>query len=203
MDLSRFASRAEGAICEALFLLTKLMNGRWEPRSGGVRVDEAASGNGRARIDVVCWRRQRCRSGTGRNVQRLVCIQLQGRQRDGLLHRLSAESVQARRHPARSRLLPGHAPSGRQGSQRGQYDHRLPFKKDSQATLIIDGTEFALFTKGDGAWSDSKDATIVAAMKKGKAMQVKGTSQRGTATVDTYSLAGVQAAMDKIDDLCK
>lgn len=78
-----------------------------------------------------------------------------------------------------------------------------PFKKDSQATLIIDGTEFALFTKGDGAWSDSKDATIVAAMKKGKAMQVKGTSQRGTATVDTYSLAGVQAAMDKIDDLCK
>jgi len=78
-----------------------------------------------------------------------------------------------------------------------------PFRKDSQATLSIDGDDFTLFTKGDGAWSDAKDAAIVAAMKKGKQMQVKGTSQRGTSTVDTYSLSGVQAAMDKIDELCK
>jgi hypothetical protein len=77
------------------------------------------------------------------------------------------------------------------------------FRKDSQATLTIDGENFALFTKGDGAWSDAKDAAIVAAMKKGKQMQVKGTSKRGTSTIDTYSLSGVQAAMDKIDDLCK
>jgi hypothetical protein len=78
-----------------------------------------------------------------------------------------------------------------------------PFRKDSQATLTIDGDDFTLFTKGDGAWSDAKDAAIVAAMKRGKQMQVKGTSQRGTSTVDTYSLSGVQAAMDKIDELCK
>jgi hypothetical protein len=77
------------------------------------------------------------------------------------------------------------------------------FRKDSQATIVIDGNEFTLFTKGDGAWSDAKDAAIVASMRKGRQMQVKGTSQRGTNTVDTYSLSGVEAAMDKIDSLCK
>ena len=77
------------------------------------------------------------------------------------------------------------------------------FRKDSQATIVIDGNEFTLFTKGDGAWSDAKDAAIVASMRKGRQMQVKGASQRGTNTVDTYSLSGVEAAMDKIDSLCK
>ena len=60
-----------------------------------------------------------------------------------------------------------------------------------------------LFTKGDGAWSDSKDATIVSAMRKGKKMEVKGTSWRGTSTTDSYSLSGVKQAMDKIDQQCK
>jgi Invasion associated locus B (IalB) protein len=77
------------------------------------------------------------------------------------------------------------------------------FKKESTATLTIDGDDFNLFTKGDGAWSDSKDTTIVTAMKKGKKMEVKGTSWRGTSTVDSYSLSGVKQAMDKIDQHCK
>jgi Invasion associated locus B (IalB) protein len=77
------------------------------------------------------------------------------------------------------------------------------FKKESTATLTIDGDDFNLFTKGDGAWSDSKDSTIVSAMKKGKKMEVKGTSWRGTSTVDSYSLSGVKQAMDKIDQHCK
>ena len=77
------------------------------------------------------------------------------------------------------------------------------FKKESTATLTIDGDDFNLFTKGDGAWSDSKDTTIVDAMKKGKKMEVKGTSWRGTSTVDSYSLSGVKQAMEKIDQHCK
>jgi hypothetical protein len=40
-------------------------------------------------------------------------------------------------------------------------------------------------------------------MKKGKKMEVKGTSWRGTSTVDSYSLSGVKQAMDKIDQHCK
>jgi hypothetical protein len=33
-------------------------------------------------------------------------------------------------------------------------------------------------------------------------MVVRGTSQRGTNTIDTYSLSGVTAAMGEIDKAC-
>lgn len=80
-----------------------------------------------------------------------------------------------------------------------------PFKKDSTASVQIGSDSFDLFTSGDGAWSDSssRDSAIVAAMKAGSSMTVKGTSWRGTATTDQYSLAGVTAAMEKIDATCK
>jgi hypothetical protein len=40
-------------------------------------------------------------------------------------------------------------------------------------------------------------------MKTGKELKVRGTSWRGTKTVDTYSLAGISAALAAIDDACK
>jgi len=80
-----------------------------------------------------------------------------------------------------------------------------PFKKDSTASVDIDGHKFELFTHDDGAWSDSSahDNEVVAAMKAGIKMKITGTSERGTKTVDTYSLSGVTAAMAKIDSACK
>ncbi|MGE0210897.1 MAG: invasion associated locus B family protein [Parvibaculaceae bacterium] len=80
-----------------------------------------------------------------------------------------------------------------------------PFKKESSATVQVGSDSFELFTSGDGAWSESsaRDSAIVAAMKSGQSMTVKGTSWRGTSTTDQYSLAGVSAAMQKIDSTCK
>lgn len=80
-----------------------------------------------------------------------------------------------------------------------------PFKKDTQVELTIDDGGFKLFTNGDGAWAESKDRDkqIVAAMKKGKVMNLTGTSWRGTATTDHYSLKGISDALDKIDGVCK
>ena len=80
-----------------------------------------------------------------------------------------------------------------------------PFKKDVNVDLKIDNTDYTLFTNGDGAWADTKDKDkkVVAALKKGKTMSVKGTSERGTETTDTYSLKGLSGALDKIDDACK
>lgn len=80
-----------------------------------------------------------------------------------------------------------------------------PFKKGSTATVQIDGTSFTLFTSGDGAWADSpdKDKQVVSAMKRGAKMTVIGESQRGTRTVDRYSLSGVTAAVEKIDSACQ
>ena len=39
-------------------------------------------------------------------------------------------------------------------------------------------------------------------MKAGKQLIVRGTSSRGTATTDTYSLAGFSAALAAIDKAC-
>ncbi len=80
-----------------------------------------------------------------------------------------------------------------------------PLKKNSMPEVEIDGRKFRLFAVGDGAWSESPaaDRKIVAAMKKGRTMVVRGVSRRGTRTVDTYSLKGVSAALEKINALCK
>jgi invasion protein IalB len=80
-----------------------------------------------------------------------------------------------------------------------------PFKKESNAELLIDDSKFTLFTNADGAWADAPatEKKIVAAMKAGKSLIVKGTSWRGTKTTDTYSLIGISAAMDAIDTACK
>ena len=42
----------------------------------------------------------------------------------------------------------------------------------------------------------------MAALKAGTTLVVRGTSQRGTNTTDTYSLRGVTAAMTEIDKAC-
>jgi hypothetical protein len=80
-----------------------------------------------------------------------------------------------------------------------------PFKKDATVSLMVDNQNYELFTNGDGAWADTsaKDKEIVAALRKGQKMTVKGMSWRGTETLDTYSLKGAKTAIDKIDDSCK
>ena len=80
-----------------------------------------------------------------------------------------------------------------------------PFKKETNAELTIDDAKFTLFTNADGAWADSPatEKQIVAAMKAGQSLKVKGTSWRGTQTIDTYSLNGISAALAAIDNACK
>jgi len=80
------------------------------------------------------------------------------------------------------------------------------YKKKSSAFATIDGNrKFELFTEGDKAWTPDKetDKKMLAAMKAGGKMVVKGTSSRGTLTTDTYSLSGITAAMRAIDRACK
>ncbi len=79
------------------------------------------------------------------------------------------------------------------------------YKKDSDTVVEIDGKKFTLFTHKDGAWaSDAKaDTALVQAMMKGRRMIVRGTSSRGTTTVDTYSLIGFTRAYRAIGRACK
>jgi hypothetical protein len=80
-----------------------------------------------------------------------------------------------------------------------------PFKEATTVQLKIDNVDFELFTNGDGAWADTsdKEKKIVATMKAGQKFSVRGTSWKGTETIDNYSLNGFSAAMDKIDSSCK
>ena len=79
-----------------------------------------------------------------------------------------------------------------------------PFNANANASATVDGKAFPMVTEGAAAWLASADAEsgFVEALKKGVTLVVKGTSQRGTNTVDTYSLRGVTAAMGAIDKAC-
>ncbi|MBB4267175.1 invasion associated locus B family protein [Roseospira visakhapatnamensis] len=79
-----------------------------------------------------------------------------------------------------------------------------PFKDKSEVTVTIDGnTSFTLFTHEENAWAyDEDDARLVAAMRAGGRMVVKGTSTRGTLTTDTYSLMGFTNAHGAISKAC-
>lgn len=80
-----------------------------------------------------------------------------------------------------------------------------PLKPDSKVSVAIGDKTFTLFTKEDGAWVEnvSDEAVLVNAMKAGANMVIKGTSRRGTNTTDTYSLAGISAALDSVAKACK
>lgn len=73
------------------------------------------------------------------------------------------------------------------------------------ASAAIDGKSYPMLTEGSAAWlaSTADEAGFVAAFKNGSKLVVKGTSQRGTNTADTYSLSGATAAVNAIDAACK
>lgn len=79
-----------------------------------------------------------------------------------------------------------------------------PMRPESKVNVTIDSKTFVLFVKDSSAWVENaaEEPAMVAAMKAGRSMTVKATSARGTATTYTYSLSGITAALNKIED-CK
>ncbi|MDX1400868.1 MAG: invasion associated locus B family protein [Kiloniellales bacterium] len=79
------------------------------------------------------------------------------------------------------------------------------YKDGSSVELLIGDRKWTLFTDADGAFAaDAEtDNAIVNAMVKGTTMKAKGTSSRGTATTDTYSLIGFTKAHKAINQACK
>jgi hypothetical protein len=80
-----------------------------------------------------------------------------------------------------------------------------PFKTSSDATAEVGAVKFAMYTQNDGAWikNVAEEARMVDAMRKGADLTVKGTSGRGTASTDQYSLKGLAQALEKIEQECK
>jgi invasion protein IalB len=83
------------------------------------------------------------------------------------------------------------------------------YKDGTKTEVQIGMDKFTFFTKNEGtaggAWMEdpNDERKLIETMKKGSAMNISGTSSRGTLTQDNYSLAGISAALDKIDQSCK
>jgi invasion protein IalB len=80
-----------------------------------------------------------------------------------------------------------------------------PFKTSSDATAEIGTTKFAMYTHNDGAWikNVAEETRFIDAMRKGADLTVKGTSGRGTQSVDQFSLKGLAQALERAEKECK
>lgn len=78
------------------------------------------------------------------------------------------------------------------------------YQANSEATVQIGSQSFRLFTSDETAWArdGATDQALVAAMRAGTNMTVRGTSSRGTLTTDTYSLLGFTASYNAITQAC-
>jgi hypothetical protein len=77
-----------------------------------------------------------------------------------------------------------------------------PLREESKVNVTVDGRQFTLFTRGNSAWVENaaEEPTLISAMRAGSSMTVSATSGRGTATTYSYSLSGVTAALNEIQN---
>ncbi len=101
-------------------------------------------------------------------------------------------------------LLVTHRPYKKIKGEVGVYVG-YPLKPGSSATIDVDGKIFKLYTVDDTAWvEDAKtESKLIAAMRAGQKMVIRGTSKRGTKTTDSYSLKGFTRAHKAINRTCK
>lgn len=84
-----------------------------------------------------------------------------------------------------------------------------PYRESDPVWVEVGGRRFEFFSRNDAApsaaWirNESENRALIAALRSGSSMRVTGTSQRGTETVDTYSLAGIAAALDRAHRACR
>jgi len=78
-------------------------------------------------------------------------------------------------------------------------------KPNADANVDVAGASYAMYTQADGAWvkNAAEETRLVEAMRKGQDMTVKGTSARGTASTDVYSLKGLPQALDRVGQECR
>jgi Invasion associated locus B (IalB) protein len=79
------------------------------------------------------------------------------------------------------------------------------FKPNADASVEIGGANYAMYTQSDGAWvkNAAEETRLVDAMRKSGDLTVKGTSAKGTASVDVYSLRGLPEALNRVGAECK
>ena len=79
-----------------------------------------------------------------------------------------------------------------------------PIQAKGNVTVSVGKDAFKLFAKDERAFvaDATEELKLIEAMKKGSTMTVQATSERGTATTDTYSLAGLGQALQAMSASC-
>ncbi len=77
-------------------------------------------------------------------------------------------------------------------------------KANAVATVTVGGQNFSLSADDDKAYAKdpADERKLLDAMVAGGPMIVKATSAKGTQTTDQYSLEGVEAAVQKLEETC-
>ena len=90
------------------------------------------------------------------------------------------------------------------GAENVSVTSGYPYKPDAEIEVKIGSTAIVLFADGEKGWTTSADddKALVKAMRAGATLTVRGTSKKGTYSLDTYSLTGVTAALDEIRSSC-
>lgn len=80
----------------------------------------------------------------------------------------------------------------------------FPVKEGAAARADIGGSGFDLVAKGTNAWikTQAEEPQFVEALKKGSKLIVKAPSLKGHITTDSYSLAGLSQALDRVGKEC-
>lgn len=78
-------------------------------------------------------------------------------------------------------------------------------KPNADASVEVAGANYAMYTQADGAWvkNAAEETRLVETMRKGQDLTVKGTSAKGTASTDVYSLKGLPQALDRVGQECR
>jgi hypothetical protein len=82
------------------------------------------------------------------------------------------------------------------------------YKAGAPALASVGAQQAELFTQNEGkagsAWvkDQAGEAALVKAMRTGAKLTVTGSSKRGTKTTDTYSLTGLNTALDRAHSAC-
>jgi hypothetical protein len=81
----------------------------------------------------------------------------------------------------------------------------FPMKDGGEAEADVSGTTFDLVSKGKNAWikNPAEESHFVSALRHNATLTVKAASVRGKLTTDTYSLAGLRQALDKVVHECR
>jgi hypothetical protein len=97
---------------------------------------------------------------------------------------------------------------GRKAKSEPEIVPGYEYRDKSTVMAEVGSAKFEFFTKNEGtaggAWLEQQpdEERLVEAMRKSAEIIVVGTSKKGTQTRDTYSLAGLSDALDKVHAAC-